>query len=107
MSRTYDDESVDTTKFGGFEMKENEYNESKFLDKYIENDELREEELILDTLKVFTLIAVKEKKIQNKLENIEDGRILDLVIEYYKKREKLVDEYIKKIDLLEKTKGQE
>ena len=77
-------------------MKENEYNESKFLDKYIENDELREEELILDTLKVFTLIAVKEKKIQNKLENIEDGRILDLVIEYYKKREKLVDEYIKK-----------
>lgn len=88
-------------------MKENEYNESKFLDKYIENDELREEELILDTLKVFTLIAVKEKKIQNKLENIEDGRILDLVIEYYKKREKLVDEYIKKIDLLEKTKGQE
>lgn len=88
-------------------MEEKEYNESKFLDKYIENDELREEELMLDTLKLFTLIAVKEKKIQNKLENIEDGRVLDLVIEYYKKREKLVDEYIKRIDLLEKTEGQE
>ena len=62
---------------------------------------------MLDTLKLFTLIAVKEKKIQNKLENIEDGRVLDLVIEYYKKREKLVDEYIKRIDLLEKTEGQE
>lgn len=88
-------------------MEENEYNESKFLDKYIENDELKEEELMIDTLKLFTLIAVKEKKIQNKLENIEDGRTLDLVIEYYKKREKLVDEYIKRIDLLEKTEGQE
>ena len=88
-------------------MEENEYNESKFLDKYIENDELKEEELMIDTLKLFTLIAVKEKKIQNKLENIEDGRALDLVIEYYKKREKLVDEYIKRIDLLEKTEGQE
>ena len=88
-------------------MEEKEYNESKFLDKYIENDELREEELMLDTLKLFTLIAVKEKKIQNKLENIEDGRVLDLVIEYYKKRDKLVDEYIKRIDLLEKTEGQE
>lgn len=88
-------------------MEENEYNESKFLNKYIENDELKEEELMIDTLKLFTLIAVKEKKIQNKLENIEDGRTLDLVIEYYKKREKLVDEYIKRIDLLEKTEGQE
>lgn len=88
-------------------MKEKEYNESKFLDKYIKDDELKEDELIVDTLKLFTLIALKEKKIQNKLENIEDGRVLDLVIEYYKKREVLVDEYVKKIDLLEETKGQE
>lgn len=88
-------------------MGNTEYEESKFLNKYIEDDELKEEELMIDTLKLFTLIAVKEKKIQNKLENIEDGRVLDLVIEYYKKREKLVDEYIKRIDLLEKTEGQE
>lgn len=88
-------------------MEEKGYNESKFLDKYIKDDELKEDELIVDTLKLFTLIALKEKKIQNKLENIEDGRVLDLVIEYYKKREVLVDEYVKKIDLLEETKGQE
>lgn len=88
-------------------MKNNQYNESKFLDKYINGNELKEDELISDTLKLFTLIAVKEKKIQNKLEDAEDGRVLDLVIEYFEKREELVNEYIKRIDLLEKAEGQE
>lgn len=88
-------------------MKNNQYNESKFLDKYINGNELKEDELISDTLKLFTLIAVKEKKIQNKLEDAEDGRVLDLVIEYFEKRAELVNEYIKRIDLLEKAEGQE
>lgn len=88
-------------------MKNNQYNESKFLDKYINGNKLKEDELISDTLKLFTLIAVKEKKIQNKLEDAEDGRVLDLVMEYFEKRAELVNEYIKRIDLLEKAEGQE
>ncbi len=78
--------------------------ESEFLSKYGDGDNFDEDKMTEDMATLLVSIAMREKRLQKEIEDFENEKSIDVVMEYYQKRKELAEKYIEKIRQTEKEK---
>ena len=76
--------------------------ESEFLSKYGDEDNFDKDKMTEDMATLLVSIVMKEKRLQKEIEDFENEKSIDVIMEYYQKRKQLTEEYIEKIKQTEK-----
>ena len=76
--------------------------ESEFLNKYGDEDNFDEDSMTEDLITFMLQVGFKEKRINEILKECNNGKSVDLFMEYYQKRKELAEQYIEKIKQTEK-----